>query len=355
MRFIWIRTGFLVLVLALSGVGITDARSQDTSPVPIKREHPRYPFELRRAGISGTAIVEFVVTTKGKVADAFVIRSTHPDFGPAAVAAIMKWRFKPGKVGGRNVNTRLQIPITFALSKDGKAPIIYTGIFRPLGEDSLEKLSKEMRYEVPPHGEKIAAGVYPYNSLLENERAVVMGGALISSQGTVDSVLWKSQNIGDHFKQATLAMLDTAELEPATKKKTPISTMIWFRVEFDPYRGDVRIPNTAAEILKRLRIEGEGAPFTKSTDLDNKITILEQIAPIFPRLQSDVATSGQALIEFYIDKYGHAQLTRVISASEPAYGYAACQAIAQWQFEPPLKDGKPVVVKVRVPVVFKRR
>lgn len=64
--------------------------------------------------------------------------------------------------------------------------------------------------------------------------------------------------------------------------------------------------------------------------------------------------NGEALIETFIDEFGYTQLPRIISASDPAFGYAACQAIAGWQFEPPLKDGKPVVVKVRIPVEFKR-
>ncbi|MBE35455.1 MAG: hypothetical protein CMI16_07860 [Opitutaceae bacterium] len=58
-------------------------------------------------------------------------------------------------------------------------------------------------------------------------------------------------------------------------------------------------------------------------------------------------------MEFYIDEAGHPELPRIVSSSEPAFGYSAVQAIAQWIFEPPLKDGQPVVVKVRVPVVFK--
>jgi outer membrane biosynthesis protein TonB len=41
-----------------------------------------------------------------------------------------------------------------------------------------------------------------------------------------------------------------------------------------------------------------------------------------------------------------------MSASEPAFGYAAIQAVAFWRFEPPLAKGKPVVVRARVPFNF---
>jgi TonB family protein len=329
--------------------GLSDSGAQDVKPVPIKRAVPQYPFELRQANITGKVIVEFVVTTKGDVANAFAVRSTHPDFEPAAIASVSGWKFKPGSHRGEKVNTRMQIPIIFKL--DG---VSGPQIFRALEGESLDKLPDEMRYDRPPKNMEIQPGVYPYESLLNNERKVVLGGALISALGTVDSVLWKTESISDDLKQATMAMLNTAKLEPATRNKKPVATMMWFRLKFDPLNGDVRITDSAAAILKKLRLEGENAQFTKSRELDAKIRPLRRQKPMFPRLAQANADTGNALIEVYIDQEGQAQLSRIVSSSELAFGYAAAQAIVQWQFEPPLKDGKPVVVKVRVPVNFKR-
>ncbi|MCC6414614.1 MAG: TonB family protein, partial [Opitutaceae bacterium] len=60
-----------------------------------------------------------------------------------------------------------------------------------------------------------------------------------------------------------------------------------------------------------------------------------------------------AVIDFLVDENGIAQLPQVVSASDPAFGYAACQAIAAWRFKPPTRNGKGVAVQVRVPVGFK--
>lgn len=349
MRISWIKCGILLSGVVFSLLGITTVSAQDIKPVPLSRPLPQYPLELRKANITGQVIVEFVVTTKGTVENAFAVRSTHREFEPAAIAAVSRWKFKPGSHQGRAVNARMQIPIMFNL--DG---VSGPRIFQPLGQDSLEKLADNMRYDVPPKNLAIQFGVYPFDALLENERLAVLGGALISSEGTVDSVLWKSDPISDDIKQATMAMLDTAKLEPAKKGKQTVATMVWFRVNFDPLNGDVSISDSAAAILKKLRLEGAKAQFTKSKELDSKIKPLERQSPVFPRLSKITEDRGDALIEFFIDQDGFAQLPRIVEASAPAFGYAACQAISEWKFEPPLKEGKPVVVKVRVPVEFKR-
>lgn len=46
-------------------------------------------------------------------------------------------------------------------------------------------------------------------------------------------------------------------------------------------------------------------------------------------------------------------LPRMVSASAPAFGYAAVQTVATWRFEPPTSGGKPVMARARVPFTFK--
>jgi outer membrane biosynthesis protein TonB len=46
------------------------------------------------------------------------------------------------------------------------------------------------------------------------------------------------------------------------------------------------------------------------------------------------------------------RLPRIISATDPAFGFAAAQAVFGWQFKPPTKGGQPVVTKVRIPFGF---
>jgi protein TonB len=77
---------------------------------------PSYPFELRRASVTGEVLVDFCVRTDGTVANAVSIRATDIRFGVAAVDAVRTWIFRPGRASGRLVTTHMQVPVIFTLS-----------------------------------------------------------------------------------------------------------------------------------------------------------------------------------------------------------------------------------------------
>ncbi len=99
------------------GVEIFDISKLDQRPQARSTPAPQYPFEMRRAGITGEVVVEFIVDANGDVRNAFAVRSTQREFETAAVQAVSKWKFKPGRKGGRAVNTRMQQPIAFNLAE----------------------------------------------------------------------------------------------------------------------------------------------------------------------------------------------------------------------------------------------
>jgi periplasmic protein TonB len=100
------------------GMTIFDIKNLDQQPTPRFQAKPTYPFEMRRAGIAGEVLVEFLVDTKGDVQDAHAVRSSQREFESAAVQAVSKWKFKAGRKGGRDVVTRMQVPIVFTLNED---------------------------------------------------------------------------------------------------------------------------------------------------------------------------------------------------------------------------------------------
>ncbi|MBL9188534.1 MAG: energy transducer TonB [Opitutaceae bacterium] len=100
------------------GMQVFDISKLDQTPVPRLQGRPQYPFEMRRAGISGEVVVDFLVDTNGDVQNAYAIRSSQREFEASAVAAVSKWKFKAGRKGGRDVITRMQVPIVFTLNED---------------------------------------------------------------------------------------------------------------------------------------------------------------------------------------------------------------------------------------------
>ena len=99
------------------GLGeIFDLSQLDQIPVARIQPQPIYPYEMRRAGITGEVNIGFIVDTNGDVRDAYVINSTHREFEAPAVQAVSKWKFRAGRRGGRAVNTRMSVPIVFSFN-----------------------------------------------------------------------------------------------------------------------------------------------------------------------------------------------------------------------------------------------
>jgi protein TonB len=90
----------------------------DQQPQAKYQAKPVYPFEMRRAGVTGEVVVGFIVNVNGDVQDAYAQKSTQREFEAAAIAAVMKWKFRPGKKGGKAVNTRMMVPIVFSISDE---------------------------------------------------------------------------------------------------------------------------------------------------------------------------------------------------------------------------------------------
>ncbi len=85
----------------------------DRAPMVRYQEAPVYPPDLRRRGIGGEVLVEFVIDERGIVRAPRVLRAPHEALGEAAEVAVAQWTFFPGVKNGRAVATRLQVPIEF--------------------------------------------------------------------------------------------------------------------------------------------------------------------------------------------------------------------------------------------------
>jgi TonB family protein len=74
-----------------------------------------YPETAIRAGVQGTVLVMAFVDENGNVERAEVVRGIGAGCDEAAVSAVMKVKFKPGKLNGKPVKARVLIPINFKL------------------------------------------------------------------------------------------------------------------------------------------------------------------------------------------------------------------------------------------------
>lgn len=72
-----------------------------------------YPRELRRERVQGRVVVTFVVGRDGRVVEETVevLSATRPEFGDATRKALPEFRFRPARVNGSPVRTRIQVPL----------------------------------------------------------------------------------------------------------------------------------------------------------------------------------------------------------------------------------------------------
>lgn len=85
---------------------------------------PRFPDELREAGVEGQVLAQFVVDTEGHpiVSTFKVLKSDHELFTQAVRDVLGDMLFTPAEVGGRTVKQLVQMPFAFSLSRDSKKP-----------------------------------------------------------------------------------------------------------------------------------------------------------------------------------------------------------------------------------------
>lgn len=122
----WAAAGVLCAVCAFSALLAWPVRAADRSNEPqgldravaISAARPDYPYEARRAGLTGAGVVVIELdSATGKVTSVRMDPSTgHAILDRAAIDAFMRWRFKPGTV------SPVRTPIRFTVS----GPPVYT-------------------------------------------------------------------------------------------------------------------------------------------------------------------------------------------------------------------------------------
>ncbi len=84
----------------------------DQKPRPIFQPPPNLTSAIRRKA-PGRVYIIFIVNKQGRVEQPKVQQSDDPVFNQAALNAVKKWKFEPGKRGGKPVRFRMRVPIAF--------------------------------------------------------------------------------------------------------------------------------------------------------------------------------------------------------------------------------------------------
>lgn len=88
-------------------------------PVPTFKVQPTYPSALLRKKIGGKVVVSATVNTSGTVTKVSIKQSSgQAELDKAVLAAVQKWKFKPGSRDGKPVQSNCLIPYTFEVKNN---------------------------------------------------------------------------------------------------------------------------------------------------------------------------------------------------------------------------------------------
>ena len=202
--------------------------------------------------------------------------------------------------------------------------------------------------DVLPQAKRRVAPVYPYEMLVAGRSGWAEADFLVDHSG-------RAQFTNPHasereFALAMTAMVEASDFSPARKGKRPVMAPAIERYSFN---GEASLDPEARRVLGKIRQSADS--FIAASDLSERPVPIKQSTPIYPRGQKCDQQTGQAEIEFIISREGRVLFPRIVSASHEDFGWAAATAISQWRFQPPVKNGEAVDVRVKIPVIFDAR
>jgi periplasmic protein TonB len=86
-----------------------------STPVNLVRVEPNYPELAKKIGAQGLVVIECVIARDGSVRDPKIVRGAHPLLDKAALEAVRKWKFAPGRMGDRPVDVLFNLTVTFEI------------------------------------------------------------------------------------------------------------------------------------------------------------------------------------------------------------------------------------------------
>ncbi|HUJ43592.1 MAG TPA: TonB family protein [Opitutaceae bacterium] len=193
-----------------------------------------------------------------------------------------------------------------------------------------------------------APAVYPYELAMAGVEGEVELQFNVDSGGLARDIVVVRAN-EPAFGFAAQAMLEAWQFEPRTEKGRPVQQTL--KVRFDSASSDVALDASARELLAELK--KEKPDITKANALDGVPWAVKTVKPIYPRnLLKASGVSGEATIDFLVDRNGKVQLPRIVSSTQWEFGWAAATALLRFEFTPPMRAGEPTATRMRLPIKF---
>ncbi len=323
----------------------TDGGALDVPPQLTKVGEIDYPQHLIDNGIySGFVVSTLNIDQVGKVTGVKITFASHPGFVRPALTKIVASRFTPGRRAGQPEAGGGQITWSF-ITRSHIGDMLMGGTQRIPGK--IPGLPPEYGYDTPPVLEAFCEPVYPRQLLEKETKGEAAVRFVLDDKGRVLMAEVIEATHPD-FGAALLAAVETWTFSPAQRQGVATKTVIETKQKFLPY--GFRRPAAEAATLKEWRRGGK--QLLTLGQLDRPLQAVYRVDPRYPRSLLAAKMSGEVEIEAVVHETGEVVLPAIATATKPEFGWAALNAVQQWVFEPPRANGKPVSVRVRIPLGF---
>lgn len=294
--------------LGAQDVTVGDAVWASTEPAPEvlpvakSRLRPDYPDELRKTNETGYVIVFRYLDATGKNLS-MEAKGTHVPFQRAVESAFENWAMRPAQREGRAVDAEVWIPI----------------IFNP-------KSAALKGADATPHLLAVTPVITPGRPLRGSTSPVVRMHLSLDATGAITDATAES-DVTARALAAIKDALKTWRFAPARKNGQPV----------------------AAELEMPVLCQAPPKPEQAKTV---PAKLIYSKTPDYPIAMRRFGLRGQVLIDFTVDEAGRVRNPVIFQSDNPAFDEPAIKAVREWKFEPGTRDGQPVTVRQRVPIVF---
>ena len=137
------------------------------------------------------------------------------------------------------------------------------------------------------------------------------------------------------------------EIEPAIRQRIEVR-----RVPLPPPPPLLPMPPDEPEEVPEVREEGTFVVVEQMPELIGGLrTIQSQVR--YPEIAKRAGISGRVIIQFIVDKQGRVQTPEVVRGIGGGCDEEAVRVISQARFRPGKQRGKPVKVKMSLPITFR--
>ena len=149
-----------------------------------------------------------------------------------------------------------------------------------------------------------------------------------------------SQELGLRLVSRARHALDLGQFDAARSALDDAAALGYSSAELNTTRGQIDAAQSQQQLLANI-VDGK------------QLTLVKSVSPIYPQRATAAATQGWVELDYTVGVNGTVSDVVVHAAAPPGiFDQAALAALAQWRYQPVLRDGKPTPQRARIRIRF---